>query len=125
MSKIAVRASKLAGLFALTLSVAAPTLAASNSFASQFPARILAVHNAVRARAGQAPLVWDPALGQAAAAYAQQMAFTGVFAHSDRQARRGTGENLWRDIDMRALGYEVANSVQGERAMHVFLRRRA
>ena len=95
MSKIAVRATKLAGLFALTLSVAAQTLAASNSFASQFPARILAVHNAVRARAGQAPLVWDPALGQAAAAYAQQMAFTGVFAHSDRQARRGTGENLW------------------------------
>jgi hypothetical protein len=95
MSKTAVRLSKVAGLFALSLSVAAPAFAASNSFASQFPTRILAAHNAVRARAGQPPLVWDPALGQAAAAYAQQMAFTGVFAHSNRQARRGTGENLW------------------------------
>jgi hypothetical protein len=69
--------------------------AASASFASQFPARILAAHNAVRASAGLAPLSWDPALGQAAAAYAQQMAFTGVFAHSDRSVRSGTGENLW------------------------------
>jgi cysteine-rich secretory family protein len=97
MSKIALRLSKLAGLFALSLSVAAPAgaAAASNSFATQFPARILAAHNAVRARAGLAPLAWDPTLGEAAAAYAQQMAFTGVFAHSDRSARRGTGENLW------------------------------
>lgn len=93
----AVRALKLAGYLALSLSVAAPAgaAAASNVFASQFPARILAAHNAVRARAGVAPLAWDPALGEAAAAYAQQMAFTGVFAHSDRHARPGTGENLW------------------------------
>ena len=87
MSRTAVRLTKLAGLFALSLSVAAPVAAAaaaSNSFATQFPARMLAAHNAVRAH-----------VGQAAAAYAQQMAFTGVFAHSNRQARRGTGENLW------------------------------
>lgn len=97
MSKTAGRLSRLAGLLAVSLSVAAPVegAAASNSFATQFPARMLAAHNAVRARAGQPPLAWDPALGQAAAAYAQQMAFTGVFAHSNRQARRGTGENLW------------------------------
>ena len=97
MSKIAARAANLAGFCALSLSVAAPAgaAAASNQFASQFPARILAAHNAVRARAGVAPLAWDPALGQAAAAYAQQMAFTGVFAHSNRKARPGTGENLW------------------------------
>ncbi len=37
----------------------------------------------------------------------------------------GAGENLWRDLDMRALGYECAKHVEGERAMHVFLRRRA
>jgi dihydrofolate reductase len=35
----------------------------------------------------------------------------------------GTGENLWRDIDARALGYECAESVVGERATHVFLRK--
>lgn len=35
------------------------------------------------------------ALGTQAAAYAQQMAFTNAFEHSDRQARHGIGENLW------------------------------
>lgn len=37
----------------------------------------------------------------------------------------GQGENLWAGIDMRALGYEVAKSVQGERATHLFIRKRA
>jgi hypothetical protein len=82
-------------ILALAASSAVPSFAASNSFASQFPARILAAHNDVRARAGVAPLAWDPALGNAAAAYAQQLAMTGRFAHSDRNARQGAGENLW------------------------------
>jgi hypothetical protein len=63
--------------------------------ASDFPSRILAAHNAERARMGTPPLVWDPELGNGAAAYAQQMATTGMFQHSNRQARRGIGENLW------------------------------
>jgi dihydrofolate reductase len=37
----------------------------------------------------------------------------------------GTGEHLWSDIDMRALGYECTKSAAGERATHVFLRKRA
>jgi dihydrofolate reductase len=37
----------------------------------------------------------------------------------------GGGENLLAGIDARALGYEVADSVAGERATHVFLRKRA
>ncbi|HEV8411523.1 MAG TPA: dihydrofolate reductase family protein [Gemmatimonadaceae bacterium] len=37
----------------------------------------------------------------------------------------GAGENLWRDLDMRALGYECAKQVEGERTTHLFLRRRA
>jgi hypothetical protein len=69
--------------------------ASAGTFASEFPARILAAHNAERARMGMAPLVWDAALGTGAATYAQQMAFTGMFQHSNRQARRGVGENLW------------------------------
>lgn len=73
----------------------APAAAAQPLLASEFPARILAAHNAARAAAGVPPLVWDNALGTAAASYAQQMAFTGVFAHSDRSKRRGVGENLW------------------------------
>jgi dihydrofolate reductase len=36
----------------------------------------------------------------------------------------GEGENLWQGIDLRALGYEVERSVQGERATHLFLRKR-
>jgi dihydrofolate reductase len=36
----------------------------------------------------------------------------------------GSGEHLLHDIDLRALGYECAKSVAGERATHVFLRRR-
>ena len=95
MSSIAVRLLKLAGLLALSLSFAAPVAAASNSFAKQFPARVLAAHNVTRAQAGVAPLVWDPALGNSAAAYAQQMALPSRFQPSDRKARRGSGENLW------------------------------
>ncbi|HSN19098.1 MAG TPA: dihydrofolate reductase family protein [Usitatibacter sp.] len=37
----------------------------------------------------------------------------------------GTGEPLLEGLDLPALGYEVARHVQGERAMHVFLRKRA
>ena len=37
----------------------------------------------------------------------------------------GTGENLWHDMDMHAMGYECTNSIAGERATHVFLRKRA
>jgi hypothetical protein len=83
------RLSALAGLSIMSVP------AATQSFAAQFPARVLAAHNAVRAQAGVAPLAWDNALGSAAAAYAQRMAMTGRFAHSDRSQRRGTGENLW------------------------------
>ena len=78
-----------------SLVAAVPAAAGAQSFAAQFPARIVAAHNAERARAGVAPLSWDNALGAAAAAYARQMALTSRFAHSDRKARPGTGENLW------------------------------
>jgi len=37
----------------------------------------------------------------------------------------GSGEHLLNDIDTRALGYECAKYVAGERATHVFLRKRA
>src|SRR5438270_1491594 len=86
-------------VFAPLLAAAASMLAAApaeaDSFSGQFPMRILAAPNAVRARSGVAPLVWDNALGNAAAFYAAQMAFTGRFEHSNRRARVGTGENLW------------------------------
>jgi dihydrofolate reductase len=37
----------------------------------------------------------------------------------------GEGEPLFSGLDMRALGYECAKSIAGERATHVFLRKRA
>jgi dihydrofolate reductase len=37
----------------------------------------------------------------------------------------GSGEHLLKDIDLRALGYECAKHAAGERANHVFLRKRA
>ncbi|HWT72537.1 MAG TPA: dihydrofolate reductase family protein [Oxalicibacterium sp.] len=33
----------------------------------------------------------------------------------------GSGENLLKDVDLRALGYDCIRHVAGERAMHVFL----
>jgi len=80
---------------AAALLVLLPSVSAAQNFAAQFPARVLAVHNAERAALRMPLLVWDPVLGNAAAAYAQQMAMTGRFEHSDRSQRRGIGENLW------------------------------
>jgi dihydrofolate reductase len=36
----------------------------------------------------------------------------------------GAGEPLFTGLDMRSLGYEIVEHVAGERAMHVFVRRR-
>jgi len=36
----------------------------------------------------------------------------------------GAGENLWQGLDLNALGYECHKTVPGERATHLFLRRR-
>jgi dihydrofolate reductase len=36
----------------------------------------------------------------------------------------GSGEHLWNGIDMNVLGYECIDHVAGERATHVFLRKR-
>ena len=95
MARVSVLAMRMIVGAAMVAAPMAASAAASNNFASEFPSRILAAHNNVRMKAGVAPLAWDPALGAAAASYAQQMALTGVFAHSDRKARRGMGENLW------------------------------
>ena len=88
------RRSVLLG-FSAACAALASVAAAQPLVASQFPARILAAHNAERAAVGVPLLTWDNDLGTAAAAYAQQMAFTGNFQHSDRSSRHGIGENLW------------------------------
>ena len=91
------------------------TLAASAAGAAQrrveieaqrFPARVLAAHNIERAAVGLAPLTWDNKLGTQAAKYAVQLALSRRFAHSDREQRRGSGENLW-------MGTRAAFSLEG------------
>jgi dihydrofolate reductase len=36
----------------------------------------------------------------------------------------GAGEHLWQGLDLHALGYECHKTVAGERATHLFLRKR-
>lgn len=105
MSRL-IRLPLVAALLGIGLQV--PATAAAN-IASQFPARVLAAHNAVRAQSGAAPLVWDPTLADAATTYAAQLALTNTFQHSDRHARPGTGENLW----MGSRGYYSYEAMVG------------
>jgi dihydrofolate reductase len=65
------------------------------------------------------------ALAQAKGAAAGRDVRIGGLHLAIRPVILGTGENLFADIDARALGYEFAKNVMGERAMHVFLRKRA
>ena len=58
-------------------------------------ARLLAAHNAERARMGVAPLRWDPALAAAAASYGPTLERLGRLQHSPRTSRPGQRENLW------------------------------
>ncbi len=44
---------------------------------------------------------------------------------AQRPVLMGQGEPLFQGIDLHALGYECAKSVAGERATHLFLRKRA
>ena len=41
-----------------------------------------------------------------------------------RPVLMGSGEHLWQGLDLDALGYECHKTVAGERATHVFLRKR-
>jgi dihydrofolate reductase len=42
-----------------------------------------------------------------------------------RPVLMGSGEHLWHDLDLAALGYECTRQVAGERAFHVSIGRRA
>ena len=79
---------------AAAAALAAPASARATA-PDAFATGILAAHNAERSAVGLPPLVWDNALAAGAASWAQEMARTGVFDHSDRHARRGIGENIW------------------------------
>lgn len=61
--------------------------------AQDVPARLLAAHNAERARAGAPPLQWDEALAEEARVWARELVDTGQWGHDP--ALHGHGENLW------------------------------
>lgn len=102
----------------LGLSAASPPPVAAFS-ADSFEARILALHNAERARYGYVPLRWDPSLVPGAAHWAAHMARTGAFDHSPKSHRPGVSENM----AMGARGYFDVSRLVGtwlaERAVFV------
>jgi hypothetical protein len=63
-------------------------------------ARLLAAHNAERARVGVTPLLWDDALAAEAGRWAGELAQSGRWEHDP--ARHGHGENLWSGWGRRA-----------------------
>lgn len=52
-------------------------------------------HNKARTEFGVAPLVWSDKLSKDAENWAAKLAREGRLYHSPRDARRGSGENLW------------------------------
>jgi hypothetical protein len=80
----------------LALACGAAAAANSTSRSSHSAAsRLLAAHNAERARMGVRPLQWDPALAASAAAYGPTLARLGRLKHSPKTWRPGERENLW------------------------------
>jgi len=68
---------------------------ASQSKNGAFNERVLASHNRERTAMGIAPLFWSRDLQNSAQSWANHLAATGEFEHSDDGAREPTGENLW------------------------------
>jgi uncharacterized protein YkwD len=79
--------------------------AAPNAFAL----RLLTDHNGERVRKGAAPLAWSHQLAQEAQSWADRLARDDRMYHSDRETRRGAGENLWTGT----AGYYSADDMVG------------
>ena len=78
---------------ALGLTAACLAASALAGPAPTLKSRMLASHNAARARVGSAPLVWDATLASSAAVWARNLANTNRFIHDPNYR---DGENLWR-----------------------------
>jgi hypothetical protein len=88
--------SAIVAAAALTTATAASGQSFYAGATGQVAMRILAAHNAERARVGAAPLLWDPTLAAHAAAYGPTLAATRALVHSPRASRSGERENLAR-----------------------------
>jgi hypothetical protein len=80
----------------VALLLCSPLLIGGTVQRADFNARLLASHNAERARIGVPVLEWDPALAADARAWADDLAASGRFEHSpDEPGKALQGENLW------------------------------
>jgi hypothetical protein len=73
----------------------ASLLTGTSSATVSFETRVLATHNAERARLGIAPLRWDANLAASAQRWADALAATSRFEHAPENPREPQGENLW------------------------------
>jgi len=93
MLRLALRRSVLSlAAFVTVQSIGLPAQAQARL--DNFDQRILATHNAERARLGIRPLTWSPALAAQAAQWAQHLSTLPVLEHDD--SLDVEGENLWR-----------------------------
>jgi hypothetical protein len=92
MLRLVVRRSVVLSAAALSLSLPAP--APAQGRLDNFATRILATHNAERARLGIRPLTWSAALAADAQRWAQHLSSLPVLEHDDSLDVQG--ENLWR-----------------------------
>jgi hypothetical protein len=84
-----------AGAALASLLLSAVPAEGASFHAQSIASRILAVHNAERARIGARPLQWDQRLAASAAAYGPTLARLGRLQHSPRSIRPDQRENLW------------------------------
>ncbi len=84
-----------AGVAFIAAVAPAHSVIAASGADSALAARLLAAHNAERARVGVAPLRWDPALAASAASYGPTLGAIGRLQHSPKASRPGQRENLW------------------------------
>jgi uncharacterized protein YkwD len=88
--------AKIRSKLLLTLLLCSPLLIGGTVQRADFNARLLAAHNAERARIGVAELEWDSTLAADARAWADELAASGRFEHSPDEAGKPLqGENLW------------------------------
>jgi uncharacterized protein YkwD len=88
--------AKFRSTLSLALLLCSPLLIGGTLQRADFNARLLAAHNAERARIGVPALQWDPALAADARIWADELATSGRFEHSaDEPGRPLQGENLW------------------------------
>ncbi len=85
----------------------------------QLLAVMLESHNAARALVGTPDMVLDEELSEAALEYAEELARTGRFEHSDRDTRQGQGENLWAGTPGAFSFEDMASAWIDEREFYV------